>query len=128
MTEGFTSVEEVAYVPLEDLTGIEGFDENVAQELRNRARIWIEEQTAKTLATLREQGMQDELLNFDGLKPEMLEALGKHKILTLDDFAELSREDFTDILPDTGLSHEEIDALIMKARAHWFADEEQAKA
>lgn len=126
VTEGFTSVEEVAYVPIEDLADIEGFDENLAEELRNRARGWLEEQANKIMDQLREMGMQEDLITFNGLKPEILLQLGKQKVLTLDDFADLSREEFQEIVPDSGMGEPEIDQLIMAARAHWFAEEAES--
>ena len=127
VTEGFTSVEDVAYVPLEDLAGIEGFDENVASELKARAQTWLDEQKAQTAIKLRELGVKEDLITFEGLKSETLIKLGENGIKSLDDFADLAREDFTDIVSDSGLSADEIDALIMKAREHWFGDNKEAQ-
>ncbi len=127
VTEGFTTVEEVAYVPLEDLTSIEGFDEGVASELRARARDWLEAQKKVAEEKLRELGMDEKLLEL-GLPNDALIKLGEGKILTLDDFADLSRAEFLDIVPHVRLSPEEIDAMIMKARAHWFDGDDEKKA
>lgn len=122
VTEGFTTVEEVAYVPLDDLIAIEGFDENVASELRARARDWLEAQKKEVEDKLRTLGMDAKLIEL-GLPNENLVKLGENKVLTLDDFADLSREEFLEFVPDSRLSHDEIDSIIMKARAHWFDEE-----
>jgi len=119
VTEGFTTVEEVAYVPLEDLANIEGFDESIANELRERAREWLESQKQAIADKLEALGMDEKLMEI-GLSDEILVKLGEHKILSLDDFADLSQADFSDIIPDSGLSNAEIDAMIMQARSHWF--------
>ena len=119
VTEGFTTVEEVAFVPLDDITAIEGFDEALANELRNRARDWLETQKKVAEEKLRTLGMDEKLIAL-GLADTILVKLGENKILTLDDFADLSHDDFNDIVPKSNLSNEEIDAVIMKAREHWF--------
>ena len=65
---------------------------------------------------------------LEGITGDILVALGENKIKTLDDFADLARDEFQEIVPDSGLSEDEIDALIMKARSHWFDDEEDEAA
>lgn len=122
VTEGFTTVEEVAYVPIEDLTAIEGFDENVAGELRTRAREFLENKKKEQEEKLRSLGMDEKLIAL-GLSNDVLVKLGENKILTLDDFADLSKDEFLDIVPNSNLPPEEIDSMIMKARAHWFEEE-----
>lgn len=121
VTEGFTTVEEVAYVPLDDLVNIEGFDENLATELRARARDWLEAQKRAIDEKLGALGMEQSLLDL-GLAGEVLLKLGENKVLKLDDFADLSREEFQEMVPDSRLSAEEIDSMIMKAREHWFKE------
>lgn len=123
VTEGFTTVEEVAYVPLDDLKNIEGFDENIATELRARAREWLENQKKMAEEKLQSLGMEKGLMDI-GFASEVLVRLGDKGILKLDDFADLSREEFIELVPDSRLSAEEIDAMIMKAREHWFKDNE----
>ncbi len=123
VTEGFTSIEDVAFVPVEDLASIEGFDDNVAQELKNRANNYLDQKKKETQSKLRELGVKEDLIAFESLSGDILIKLGENGIKSLDDFADLAREDFTDIIPDSGMSHEEIDALIMKARERWFSDE-----
>lgn len=87
VSEGFTNLEEVAYVDLDELLSIEGIDEGTADELQTRAREYIEAQNAKALEAARAMGVEESLINFDGLTPPMLEVLAKDGIKTLEDFA-----------------------------------------
>jgi N utilization substance protein A len=130
VTEGFTSIEEVAFVPAEDLAGIEGFDEDVATELKTRAIAWIEAEAERLNARRREIGVADEVAAIEGLTPAMLVALGEKGVKSLDDLADLAADELTDdkdgILKDFELSTEDANGIIMAARAHWFADEKKA--
>ena len=87
VSEGFTNLEEVAYVELDELLTIEGFDDATAGELQARARDYLDEQNRKALEAARSMGVEDSLIEFEGLTPQMLEALGKDGIKTLEDFA-----------------------------------------
>jgi N utilization substance protein A len=87
VSEGFANLEEVAYVELDELLVIDGVDEDTAQELQTRAREYLEEQAAKALERAKELGVEESLINFEGLSPQMLEALAEDGVKTLDDFA-----------------------------------------
>jgi N utilization substance protein A len=87
VAEGFTSLEEVAYVDQEELLSIDGFDEGTADELQARARDKLEEANTKALEAARALGVEDSLIEFEGLTPFMVEALAKDGIKTLEDFA-----------------------------------------
>ncbi|MGY6550059.1 MAG: transcription termination factor NusA [Roseinatronobacter sp.] len=87
VAEEFTSLEEVAYVDLDELLTIDGFDEDTAQELQTRARERLEAIAAAALENARALGVEDSLISFDGLSPQMVEALAKDGIKTLEDFA-----------------------------------------
>src|SRR5438876_10209456 len=87
VTEGFTSLEEVAYVPPEDLAEIEGFDAEVAAELQERARVSLDRRDREYEERYHELGVDDDLATLDGLSPGMLVTLGESGIKTLDDFA-----------------------------------------
>lgn len=87
VSEGFATLEEVAFVELDELAGIDGFDEATAEELQARARESLEELNTKALETARGLGAQDELIEFEGLSPQMVLALAEDGILTLDEFA-----------------------------------------
>jgi transcription termination/antitermination protein NusA len=128
VTEGFSSLEEVAFVPDDELTRIEGFDEEIASELKARAQAYIEEQNQKLLAKLTELGVAEDLLNSDieGLDTETLVKLGEKDIKTLDDLADLASDELVDILGVGSMTMEEANTMIMAARAHWFEDEDSA--
>jgi N utilization substance protein A len=87
VAEGFTSLEEVAYVEQDELLVIDGVDEDTAQELQARARDYLEEQNRLALEHAKELGVEQSLIDFEGLTPQMLEALGEDGVKTLDDFA-----------------------------------------
>jgi N utilization substance protein A len=128
VTEGFTSLEEVAYVPVDDLADIEGFDAEVAAELQERARSSLERRDRQYGERRQELGVSDELASLERLTPGMLVALGENKIMTLDDFAGLAGDELVELLAGSdkvavNLELDEANELIMRARAHWFADE-----
>ena len=87
VAEGFTALEEVAYVELDELLVIDGVDEDTANELQARARDYLEEQNKKALEHAKELGVEDSLIEFEGLTPQMLVALGEDGVKTLEDFA-----------------------------------------
>ena len=87
VSEGFASLEEVAYVEVDELLVIDGVDEDTAQELQTRAREFLEEQANKALEHAKELGVEESLINFEGLSPQMLEALAEDGVKTLDEFA-----------------------------------------
>ena len=87
VSEGFTNLEEVAYVETDELLSIDGFDDATAGELQARARDYLEAANIKAMEGARALGVEDSLVNFEGLTPQMLEALGKDGIKTLEDFA-----------------------------------------
>jgi len=126
VTEGFTSIEEVAFIPVEDLTSIEGFDENVAQELHNRAQSYLERKQQENEQKLTGLGMEASLIGFaaqhPAIKQDWLEKLGEAKVLTLDDFADLSTAELIEALPNASLTPDEAGELIMAARASWFEE------
>jgi N utilization substance protein A len=87
VAEGFTTLEEVAYVELGELLVIDGVDDETAAELQARARDVLDAQTAAALAKARELGAEDSLIGFEGLTPQMVQALAEDDVKTLDDFA-----------------------------------------
>jgi transcription termination/antitermination protein NusA len=124
VTEGFTSVEEVAFTPLNELAGIEGFDEDVANELQQRARTFLDEQNVKLEARRKELGVSDDIAAIEGMTPALLVAVGEKGVKTLDDLGDLAGDELVEMAqPAVKLDQEQADAIIMAARAHWFADE-----
>ncbi len=115
--EGFSTVEEVAYVPQGELMAIEEFDEEMVKELRNRARDVLLTQAIASEENLDQSMPADDLLLLEGMSPDLALALARRGVRTREDLAEQSIDDLADI---EGLAQEEAGRLIMKARAHWF--------
>jgi N utilization substance protein A len=150
VAEGFGSLEEVAYVELDELATIEGFDEELGQELQSRAAEALERREEANRALRRDLGVEDDLATMPYLTEAMLVTLGKAGIKTLDDLADLATDELVEkkrqeprrrnedapkrpehkggVLAEYGLSDEQGNEIIMAARAHWFADEEPAAA
>ena len=122
ISEGFTSLEEVAYVPLQEMLEIESFDEDTVNELRTRAKDAL--LTMEIAKEENAEGVSQKLRDVNGLTPELIEKLIAAGVNTRDDLADLSVDELTDI---TGQSADEAKALIMTARAHWFTDDAPAK-
>ena len=120
VTEGFTDVEAVAFVPVEELGGIEGFDETLAGELRQRARTYLVERDEKLTAERRELGVHDDIAGIEGLSPANMVMLGQKGIKSLDDLADLASDELREIVGENELSIDDANAIIMSARAHWF--------
>ena len=113
--EGFSTLEEVAYVPISEMMEIEAFDEDTVTELRNRAR-----DALLTMELAREEKVEEvsqDLRSLDGLTPELIGKLAEGNIHTRDDLAELAVDELVEL---AGVADEEAKALIMKAREHWF--------
>ena len=123
--EGFTKIEEIAFAELDELAGIDGFDEALATELQSRAATYLTQKNESLQNKIKEYNLADDLKNFKGLNLTMLEALGAKGIKTLDDFADLSSDELIEIVGNE-LSTDDANALIMKAREHWF-DEEKSE-
>ena len=123
VTEGFATIEDVAFVPLEELASIEGLEGETAAALHARARAYLEARNVEFEAQRRELGVSDELAALEGLVPEMLAKLGEHGIKSLDDLGDLASDELLELLPEFGLTVTDANAVIMRARAHWFDDE-----
>ena len=128
VTEGFSTIEEVAFVPVEELSAIEGFNDDVANELRERGRQYLEQREAELNAIRKEAGVSDEVAEFEGLTPEMVVALGENEVKSLDDLADFASDELREIVGEVNLSEDATNKIIMAARAHWFEDEDAANA
>ena len=144
VAEGFTNLEEVAYVEIDELLSIDGFDEGTAGELQTRAREHLEAANTKAMEAARAMGVEDSLVEFEGLTPQMLEALALDGIKTLEDFAtcadwELAggwttengqRKKDEGVLEKFDVSLEEAQNLVMTARVMlgWVDPTELASA
>jgi N utilization substance protein A len=146
VAEGFSALEEVAYVEADELASIEGFDDELAAELQSRATEALERREAASREERRALGVEDALADIPHLTEAMLVTLGKAGIKTLDDLADLATDELIQkrrieprrkpgapepkggVLADYNLTEEQGNEIIMAARAHWFADEESADA
>ena len=158
VAEGFGALEEVAYVEAEELSMIEGFDEELASELQNRAQEALDRREEANRELRRSLGVEDAVAAMPYLTEAMLVTLGKAGIKTLDDLADLATDELIakkrgteqrrrnekpgekprrddkreenrgGVLGEYGLSEEQGNEIIMAARAHWFEDEEAAHA
>ena len=115
--EGFSSVEEIAYVPQAEIASIEEFDESMIGELRNRARDVLLTQAIASEESLDQHMPAEDLLLLEGMQPDLALALARRGVRTREDLADQAVDDILDI---DGLSSEEAGRLIMKAREHWF--------
>jgi len=122
--EGFTTLEEIAYVPVEEILAVEGFDEEMVEELRNRAKDALLTKAIATEAALGDVTPADDLLNMEGMDRQLAFTLASNEVICMEDLAELAIPELLDIAPE--LSEEVAAVLILKAREPWFADEEAA--
>lgn len=113
--EGFSTLEEVAYVPLAEMLEIEGLDEDIVNELRNRARNVLLTEAIATEEKLEE--VSEDLIGLDGMDKELAAKLAEHGVKTRDDLAELAVDELTEM---TGIDQDRAKQLIVTARAHWF--------
>jgi N utilization substance protein A len=128
VTEGFTSVEEVAFVAIEELASVEGFDETVAGELQQRAQVFLQEQNERFEARRQELGVSDDIAAIEGVTPALLVAVGEKGVKTLDDLADLAADELIEMAgAGAKLEEDQANAIIMAARQHWF-DAEPAAA
>ena len=118
--EGFTSLEEVAYVPLEEMSAIEGFDEDIAEELRARAKDALLTRALASEEQLTNVEPAEDLLTMEGMDKSLAYKLTAKNIITMEDLAEQAVDDLMDV---EGMDEEKAAVLIMTARAPWFAEE-----
>ncbi len=121
--EGFSTIEEVAYVPAAELVEIEEFDEDIVSELRSRARDVLLTQAIVQEEKIDEVDPAEDLLSLEGMNKGLAFILASKGVVTREDLAELATDDLLEI---NEMDPEEAAALIMKARAHWFEEEQQA--
>jgi len=117
VTEGFSTVEEIAYVPVGELLAVEGFDEDIVEELRSRARDALLNEALAAEEELDEHQPAADLLSLEGMDDELAFALAARGVVTRDDLADLATDELTDL---EGVDAERAAALIMEARKHWF--------
>jgi N utilization substance protein A len=128
VTEGFNTIEELAFVPPDELAEIEGFDESVADELIRRAEAFLVQRDNELNDKRVSLGVTDEVAMIDMFTPAMLVALGEKGVKTLDDLADLASDELIEIVGETAMDEETANSIIMIARAHWFDEDAPAEA
>ncbi len=123
VTEGFNSIEELAFTPLDELASIEGFDETVAEELIRRAEQFLVKRDGELNERRIALGVSDDVAAQQALTPAMLVALGEKGVKTLDDLADLASDELVEIIGEANMDEATANEVIMAARAHWFGDE-----
>src|SRR3990172_10635191 len=121
MQEGFSTLEEVAYVPINEMLEIDAFDENTVNELRSRARNALLVQAIASEESI--DGVDPNLLQLEGMDTQLAAKLAAQGVKTRDDLGDLAVDELPEL---TGMDDERAKGLIMAARAHWFADEPAA--
>ena len=128
VVEGFTGVEEIAETPVEELNAIEGFEEEISIELQQRAQNWMAQKDKELRERQADLGITDELIAAEGLRSDQILKLGEQGIKTLDDLADLAGDELVEMLGENQITEQDANDVIMKARAHWFAEEDAAAA
>ena len=123
ISEGFSTVDEIALVDVSELASIDGFDEDLAQELQNRAAAFVQKRNEEFIEKSKTLGVDDSLKTISGLDQDMILNLAEHDVKTLDDLADLAADELIEILGADVITEVEANRVIMAARAHWFADE-----
>ena len=123
--EGFSTLEEIAYVPIEEMLAIEGFDEDIVQELRKRAEDALLTKAIANEEALGDAQPADDLLEMEGMERQLAFKLAANEVVTMDDLADLAITELLDIAPD--LSEAKAAVLILKAREPWFADDDDTQ-
>ena len=125
VAEGFVLPEEIAETPVEELANIQGFDEDIAAELQNRAVEYVEQEAQRINKALDDMKVSDDLRSFEYISLGMLLTLAEANVRSLDDLADLDNEELIEILSEHELTDDaEAGDIIMAARAHWFDDED----
>ena len=125
IAEGFSTVDEIAMVDINELAEIEGFDEDIAKELQKRARDFVANRNKEFEEKSKSLGIDEKLQNVAGLDQDMLITLAKANVKTIDDLADLATDELIEILGEDTLSVQEANKIIMAAREHWFEGEEK---
>lgn len=126
IAEGFRKVEDIAETSVSEMGSIEGFNEDIGAELISRAQNYLAAKAAELKTKQDELGLKDDLISFEGLTPDQIMQLGTAGVKSLDDLADLAGDELVEILGKDSITETDANALIMKARAHWFADDDNA--
>ena len=127
VAEGFSTIDEVALVDLKELAEIEGFDEDIAQELQNRAKEFVAKRNEEFAAKSKKLKIDESLQTVQGLDQDMILTLAEKGVKNIDDLADLAADELIEMLGENTISETEANDIIMLAREHWFNDEDKAE-
>ena len=127
VTEGFDNIEDIAETSIEELSGIQGFDSDIAEELKNRAISYVEKEKERIDKAIKKLGLHEDLINFEDLNTSQILILGENGIKCKEDLANLDSTELYELLKNVEIDNEE-DAgrIIMSARAHWFVENKES--
>lgn len=125
VAEGFSTIDEIAMVELKELSEIEGFDEDVAAELQNRAKEFIAKRNDEFAKKSKKLKIDENLKTIRGLDQDMILKLAENDVKNLDDLGDLASDELVEILGENTISMQEAEEIIMAAREHWFKEEEK---
>lgn len=128
VVEGFTSIQDIVDTSVDEMARIQGFDADVATELKNRAASFLEAKTAEFDKKCKELGVKADLAKVKGLSQDMIIALAEKGVKTLDDLGDLAGDELREIVGNDALTESQANNIIMAARASWFPEEQQAVA
>jgi len=127
VAEGFSTIDEVALVDLKELAEIEGFDEDIATELQNRAKEFVAKRNEEFAAKSKKLKIDASLQTVQGLDQDMILTLAEKGVKNIDDLADLAADELIEMLGENTISETEANDIIMLAREHWFNDEDKAE-
>lgn len=125
ISEGFSTVDEIAMVDTNELSSIDGFDEDLATELQNRAKAFVQKRNEEFIEKSKSLGVDESLKTIAGLDQDMILSLAEKGVKTLDDLADLASDELIEILGEGVITEVEANRIIMAAREHWFTDEDK---
>ena len=123
VTEGFDNIQDIAETSIQELSDIQGFDSDIAEELKNRAISYVEKEKERFDKAIKKLDLHEDLINFEDLNSSQIIVLGENGIKCKEDLANLDSAELFEFLNKDGIENEE-DAgrIIMSARAHWFIE------
>ena len=129
VAEGFESIDEIAETSVNELSSLQGFDSNLAEELKKRAVAFVEKEKKRIVKAIEKLKLSEDLINFDELTSLQIIKLGENGIKCKEDLANLDSSELLELLNNEGLhNEEEAGKIIMSARAHWFDETDETIA
>ena len=124
VAEGFDTIDDISETSIQELSNLQGFDTDIAEELKDRAVSFVEKEKKNMMAAIKKLGLSEDLVNFEHLNSTQIIKLGENGIKCKEDLANLDSAELFDFLGEEGIKNEEeAGKIIMSARAHWFVEE-----